>query len=233
MLEGADCRTKTLPPRRRAFRAARRPRRRLAPHRHRDRGARLLLALPRRPPLDDGGAPGARRRRGLERAAGGLGGGAGSEGLALGLMVAGNDYRAPLLLAQEAMSVQGISGGRLELGLGAGWDAADYRQLGLPLDRPGARIDRLAEAVRIIKTYCVGEPFDFEGKHYRLEGVVPAVRGPAPRLMIGGGGPRVLALAAREADIVGINVPLGGADLRSSLAEGATATERVEAAIET
>jgi probable F420-dependent oxidoreductase len=156
-----------------------------------------------------------------------------SERLALGLMVAGNDYRAPVLLAQEAMTVQAISGGRLELGLGAGWDAGDYRQLGWPFDRPGARIDRLAEAVRIVKTYCVGEPFDFAGEHYRLEGVVPAVRGPRPRLMIGGGGPRVLGLAAREADIVGINVPLGGADLRSSLAAGATASERVEAAVET
>jgi probable F420-dependent oxidoreductase len=156
-----------------------------------------------------------------------------SERLALGLMVAGNDYRAPVLLAQEAMTVQAISGGRLELGLGAGWDAGDYRQLGLPLDRPGARIDRLAEAIRIVRLYCAGEPFDFAGEHYRLEGVVPAVRGPRPRLMIGGGGPRVLSLAAREADIVGINVPLGGADLRSSLAAGATASERVEVAVQT
>lgn len=156
-----------------------------------------------------------------------------SERLALGLMVAGNDYRSPVLLAQEAMTVQAISGGRLELGLGAGWDATDYRQLGLRFERPGARIDRLAEAVRIVKRYCDGEPFDFAGEHYRLEGVVPAVGGPRPRVMIGGGGPRVLSLAAREADIVGINVPLGGADLRSSLAAGATSSERVEAAVET
>lgn len=156
-----------------------------------------------------------------------------SERLALGLMVAGNDYRAPLLLAQEAMTVEAISGGRLELGLGAGWDTGDYRQLGMPFDRPGARIDRLAEAIRIVKLYCAGEPFDFAGDHYRLEGVVPSVRRPRPRLMIGGGGPRVLSLAAREADIVGINVPLGGADLRSSLAAGATAAERVAAAVET
>jgi probable F420-dependent oxidoreductase len=156
-----------------------------------------------------------------------------SERLALGLMVAGNDYRSPLLLAQEAMTVQAMSAGRLELGLGAGWDGADYRQLGLPFDRAGARIDRLAEAVRVVKLYCAGEPFDFAGDHYRLEGVVPAVRGPRPRLMIGGGGPRVLSLAAREADIVGINVPLGGADLRSSLAAGATAAERFAAAVET
>ncbi|MFT3864699.1 MAG: TIGR03621 family F420-dependent LLM class oxidoreductase [Solirubrobacterales bacterium] len=156
-----------------------------------------------------------------------------SERLALGLMVAGNDYRSPLLLAQEAMTVQEISGGRLELGLGAGWDAADYRRLGLPLDRVGTRIDRLAEAIRIVRLYCAGEPFDFAGEHYRLEGVVPAVRGPRPRLMIGGGGPRILSLAAREADIVGINVPLGGSDLRSSLAAGTTAAARVEAAVET
>jgi len=154
-----------------------------------------------------------------------------SERIALGLTVAGNDYRSPVLLAQEAMTVQAISGGRFELGLGAGWDARDYRQLGIPLERPGARIDRLEEAIRIVKLYCDGEPFDFAGEHYRLEGVVPAVRGPRPRLMIGGGGPRVLRLAAREADIVGVNVPLSGADLSASLASGATAAERAEAAV--
>ncbi len=154
-----------------------------------------------------------------------------SERIAVALTVAGNDYRSPVLLAQEAMTVAAISGGRFELGLGAGWDAGDYRQLGIPLERPGARIDRLEEAIRIVKLYCAGEPFDFAGEHYRLEGVVPTVRGPRPPLMIGGGGPRMLRLAAREADIVGVNVPLGGADLRSSLAAGATAAERVEAAV--
>jgi probable F420-dependent oxidoreductase len=156
-----------------------------------------------------------------------------SERLTLALTVAAVDYRSPVLLAQEAMTVAALSGGRFELGLGAGWDAADYRQLGLPLDRIGVRISRLAEAIQIVGLYSVGEPFDFAGEHYRLEGVVPTVRGPRPRLMIGGGGPRVLALAAREADVVGINVPLGGADLRTSLAAGATATDRVEAAVET
>lgn len=156
-----------------------------------------------------------------------------SERLTLALTVAGNDYRSPVLLAQEAMTVSALSGGRFELGLGAGWDAADYRQLGLPMDRIGLRISRLAEAIRIVRLYCAGEPFDFAGEHYRLENVVPSVHGPRPRLMIGGGGPRMLALAAREADVVGINVPLGGADLRTSLAAGATAAERVEAAVET
>lgn len=156
-----------------------------------------------------------------------------SERLTLALTVAAVDYRSPLLLAQEAMTVSALSGGRFELGMGAGWDASDYRQLGLPLDRVGVRISRLAEAIEVVRLYCAGEPFDFDGEHYRLEGVVPTVRGPRPRLMIGGGGPRVLALAAREADVVGINVPLGAADLRTSLASGATASERVEAAVET
>lgn len=156
-----------------------------------------------------------------------------SERLTVALTVAGVDYRSPVLLAQEAMTVSALSGGRFELGLGAGWDAADYRQLGLPLERIGVRVSRLAEAIRIVRLYGAGEPFDFAGEHYRLEGVVPAVRGPRPRLMIGGGGPRMLALAAREADVVGINVPLGGADLRASLAAGTTAADRVEAAVET
>lgn len=165
-----------------------------------------------------------------------------SERIGLGLMVAGNDYRSPLLLAQDAATVQALSGGRLELGLGAGWDRADYRQLGLELERPGLRISRLAEAVAIVKRYLAsgvvggpdaGEPFSFAGEHYRLEGVAPCpVPLPAPpRLMIGGGGPRVLALAAREADVVGINVPLRGADVRDSVAAGDTAAARVEAAV--
>jgi len=159
--------------------------------------------------------------------------GAWSERLTLALTVAAVDYRSPLLLAQGAMTVSALSGGRFELGIGAGWDAADYRQLGLPFDRVGVRVSRLAEAIEVVRLYCAGEPFDFEGEHYRLEGVKPTVRGARPRLMIGGGGPRVLTLAAREADVVGINVPLGGADLRTSLASGATASERVEAAVET
>jgi probable F420-dependent oxidoreductase len=154
-----------------------------------------------------------------------------SERLTLALTVAGNDYRSPVLLAQEAMTVQAISGGRFELGLGAGWDAADYRQLGIELERPGARIDRLVEAIAIVELYCAGEPFDFAGDHYRLEGVIPTVRGPRPPLMIGGGGPRMLRLAAREADIVGVNIPLGPSGLRASLASGSTAGEVVERAV--
>ena len=85
-------------------------------------------------------------------------GAAWSERIALALTVAGNDYRSPALLAQEAMTAQAVSGGRFELGRGTGWDAADYRQLGIQLERPGARIDRLAEAIRIVKPYCAGEP---------------------------------------------------------------------------
>jgi probable F420-dependent oxidoreductase len=155
-----------------------------------------------------------------------------SERITLALTVAGNDYRSPVLLAQEAMTVQAISGGRFELGLGAGWDAGDYRQLGIELERPGARIDRLVEAIQIARLYCAGEPFDFAGEHYRLEGVAPTVRGPRPPLMIGGGGPRMLRLAAREADIVGVNIPLGPDGLSTSIASGATAAERVEEAVE-
>lgn len=158
-----------------------------------------------------------------------------SERLGLVSAVAGNDYRAPLLLAQEAATVQALSGGRLELGIGAGWDRADYRQLGLEFERPGRRIERLAEAVTIVKRYLSGEAFSFHGDHYRLEEVAPSpVPLPRPpRIMIGGGGPRILSLAAREADVVGINVPLRGADVRESIAAGDTAADRVAAAVET
>lgn len=158
-----------------------------------------------------------------------------TERIGLGSAVAGNDYRSPLLLAQDAATVQALSGGRLELGIGAGWDRADYRQLGLEFESPGRRIERLGEAVTIVKRYLAGGAFSFHGDHYELDEVVPLpVPLPRqPRIMIGGGGPRILSLAAREADVVGINVPLRGADVRQSIAAGDTAGDRVAAAVET
>ncbi len=154
--------------------------------------------------------------------------------LQLGLTVAGNDYRSPLLLAQDAATVQALSGGRLELGLGAGWNAADYRQLGIDFEEPGIRIERLAEAVEIVKRYLGGEAFSFSGRYYAVEEVEPLAvpLAGAPKLMIGGGGPRMLALAAREADIVGINLPLRRGDLRTSIRSGAAAGTWATAAVQ-
>ena len=122
----------------------------------------------------------------------------------LGTLVAANDFRHPLVLAKEAATVDVISGGRFELGIGAGWDGSDYAGTGIRLDSASERTDRLTEAVAVLKGAFTGERFSFTGKHYQVadytSGPVPVQR-PHPRLMIGAGAPRLLGLAAREADI--------------------------------
>ena len=127
--------------------------------------------------------------------------------LRLGSYVFANDFRHPLVLAREAATIDRLSGGRLELGLGAGWMRSDYRQLGLPYDAPGRRIDRLEEAIGIVRRLLSGETVTHHGPSYRLErasvGTLPVQR-PHPPLMVGGGGRRLLRLAAREAQIVAL-----------------------------
>jgi probable F420-dependent oxidoreductase len=127
--------------------------------------------------------------------------------LRVGSYVFANDYRHPLVLAREAATLDVLSGGRFELGIGAGWNVADYRKLGLPYDPPPRRIDRLTEAVPLVKRLLTGETIDHVGVHYRLNGArigLAPVQRPRPPLLIGGGGPRILRLAAREADIVAL-----------------------------
>src|SRR5690606_9838810 len=105
-----------------------------------------------------------------------------------------------------AATIDVLSGGRLELGLGAGWMPSDYELAGIPFDRPSTRIDRLAEAVEVVKQLMGDEPCRFRGEHYRVEGLdgtPKPLQRPHPPILIGGGGRRVLTLAAREADIVG------------------------------
>jgi probable F420-dependent oxidoreductase len=126
--------------------------------------------------------------------------------LRIGGFVFANDFRHPLVLAREAATIDLLSGGRLELGLGAGWRTADYRQLGIPYDAPGRRIDRLVEASSLISRLLAGEMVTHDGPHYRLHGarVWPRpLQQPHPPIIMGGGGPRMLRLAARAADIVG------------------------------
>jgi probable F420-dependent oxidoreductase len=148
--------------------------------------------------------------------------------LRVGSYVFANDYRHPLVLAREAATLDRLSGGRFELGLGAGWNVADYRALGLPYDPPPRRIDRLAEAVPLITRLLAGETVDHQGAEYRLEGAhigpLPVQR-PRPPLLIGGGGPRMLRLAAREADIVALQpqFDLRGRPMLRQATEGETA----------
>lgn len=124
-------------------------------------------------------------------------------------LVLGNDLRHPGLLRKSMATLDVLSEGRVELGLGAGWLPADYHALGLRLDPPAVRVSRLAEAVDIIRALDGPGPVTHRGAHYRLdrlEGLPPTSR-PIP-LLIGGGGPRILALAGRRADIAGIHPTL-------------------------
>jgi probable F420-dependent oxidoreductase len=127
--------------------------------------------------------------------------------LRVGSLVFSNDFRHPAVLAKEAATIDVLSGGRFELGLGGGWLRAEYDQTGIPFEAPGTRIERLEEAVTIIKGLLAGERVTFAGRHYTiadLEGRPTPVQRPHPPIAIGGGGRRTLALAAREASIVGL-----------------------------
>ncbi len=128
--------------------------------------------------------------------------------LRVGSLVFDNDYRHPVLLAKEIASLDVLSGGRVEFGLGAGWMNSDYDQSGIPHDRAGVRIDRLEEAITVMKGLFAEGPTSFSGEHYTitgLDGLPRPVQQPHPPFLIGGGAPRVLRLAGREADIVGVN----------------------------
>jgi probable F420-dependent oxidoreductase len=131
--------------------------------------------------------------------------------LQLGWLVLCNDYRHPVVAAKEAATIDRLSDGRLLVGFGAGWMAADYERAGITMDRPGVRIDRLAEAVTVVKGLFADGPLDFAGDHYDiagLDGLPKPVQRPHPPIIIGGGGRRILELAAREADVVALNVNL-------------------------
>lgn len=127
--------------------------------------------------------------------------------LRVGTMVLNNDLRHPVLVAREAATVDLLTDGRLELGLGAGHMQFEYDQAGLPFDPGAVRVERLAEAVTIVKRLLDGERVSFNGRHYRVadHGIHPLpVQRPHPPILIGGNAPRVLTLAAKEADIVGL-----------------------------
>jgi probable F420-dependent oxidoreductase len=128
--------------------------------------------------------------------------------LRVGALVFDNDYKHPAILAKEIATMDRLSDGRVELGIGAGWMKVDYDALGLAYDRAGVRVDRLEEALAVIKGSWGEEPFSFSGEHYTItdyNGIPKPTQRPRPPILVGGGAPRVLRLAGREADIVGIN----------------------------
>jgi len=128
----------------------------------------------------------------------------------LGTLVLDNDFRNPAFVAQEAATVDLLSDGRLELGLGAGWLQADYDKLGLTFDAPAVRMSRFREAVAIVKAFFTADKaVTFHGEHYHLtdlDASPRAVQRPHPPLLIGGRQKRMLAFAAHEANIVSISM---------------------------
>jgi probable F420-dependent oxidoreductase len=127
--------------------------------------------------------------------------------LRVGALVFDNDYKHPAILAKEIATLDRMSDGRVELGIGAGWMKVDYDALGLPYDSAGTRVDRLEEALAVIKGCWGTDAFSFSGEHYTItdyNGIPKPTQQPPP-ILVGGGAPRVLRLAGREADIVGIN----------------------------
>lgn len=132
--------------------------------------------------------------------------------LRIGALVHDNDYKHPLVLAKELATLDVLSGGRLEVGLGAGWMISDYEQSGISYDPPKVRVDRFEEGIAIIKGLLETDgAFSFEGAHYNVteHHLLPRpVQSPRPPVIIGGGARRVLGIAGREAEIVSINVNL-------------------------
>ena len=143
--------------------------------------------------------------------------------LGFGTLVLGNDYRHPAVLAKDAAQLSIVSGGRFELGLGAGWLRGDYDALGLEYDEPRVRVDRLGEALTIIRACWAGEQFDFVGDYYAIRDYAARpVPTSLPPIIIGGGSPRVLRLAGREADIVGIHGNTARSDFIADTQEART-----------
>jgi probable F420-dependent oxidoreductase len=157
-----------------------------------------------------------------------------TKSLKVGSLVFANDYRHPMVLAKEIATLDLLSEGRVEFGLGAGWLKRDYAASGIDYERPGVRIDRLAQSLSIMKELWSTGMSTSEGEHYTISGAqgLPRTHSrPHPPVIVGGGGRRILSLAAREADIVGINpsLPTGrlGAEVASSVTAEAYA-QRIE-----
>jgi probable F420-dependent oxidoreductase len=146
--------------------------------------------------------------------------------LRVGSLVFDNDYRHPVMLAREVATLAIVSDERVEFGLGAGWLVSDYQQSGIPFDRPGVRIDRMLEALHIMRELWLTGMATFAGRYYTVDGVhgVPMPAGTDhPPIIIGGGGKRILTIAAQEADIIGFSPSLAEGVVGLATAKSATA----------
>jgi probable F420-dependent oxidoreductase len=149
--------------------------------------------------------------------------------LRVGCTVFANDFRHPALLAHEAATLDVLTDGRFEFGIGAGWVKDEYNAAGIPFAAPGARVERMIEALSIIKRLWSGEEVQHAGTHYTISGLAAPIRPvqqPHPPVFIGGGGQRLLSFAAREATSVGLISkarPEGGLEFGGDETEAALA----------
>jgi probable F420-dependent oxidoreductase len=139
--------------------------------------------------------------------------------LRIGTLVLNNDLRHPTVLAQELTTIDAITSGRLEIGIGAGWNRAEYEAAGMSFDPPPMRLGRMRASVAMLKSAMrdgrIAHPGDDAYPSIRQEGLATSAQRPHPPILVGGGGPKLLAYAAREADIVGLDprsLPGGGTD---------------------
>ncbi len=149
------------------------------------------------------------------------------------------DFRNPAILAKEAATIDVLTDGRFELGIGVGWPAGsdfagDYDQAGISVDSPGVRVQRLGEALHILRAFLTSDqPIDFRGTHFHVAGLVPRprpVQRPGPPVMVAGAGPRILEVAARHADIINFapRPPTTGRTATGSIGFGLTVADQVE-----
>ncbi len=150
--------------------------------------------------------------------------------LKVGALVWCNDYRHPVTFALEMATLDLLSEGRLELGIGAGWMKSDYVAAGITYDRPGVRIARMAESIDILRGLWGEGPFSYAGDHYTIDSLDLRPKPLQDRvpILIGGGGPRMLGLAGRYADIVGVNPNLHAGVIDEHTAADATAERYAE-----
>lgn len=141
--------------------------------------------------------------------------------LRVGALVLDCDFRHPAVLARELATIDQLSGGRLEVGVGAGWKRTDYEYSGIPMDRPGVRVSRMIEHARVLKAYLSGNQVDHDGEHYGVSGLPADISTHAPGgppFMIGGGAPRLLRFAGGFADIVGVNPSIHSGEIDAEAA---------------
>lgn len=139
----------------------------------------------------------------------------------VGSLVLDCDYRHPVVLARELATIDQLSEGRLEVGIGAGWKRTDYECSGIPMERPGVRVSRLIEHARVLKGFFSGEPVTVHGEHYHVTDLPVDLRTHSPGgppFLIGGGAPRLLRFAGSFADIVGVNPSIHSGEIDAEAA---------------